>query len=82
MIPVTRLDGSQFYVNAELIQIVESRPDTHIVLVNGQSYIVREPDDEVVAAILMYRQMAYGSSPAAGAHGAHGALRALQGQAG
>ena len=38
MILVTRLDNSQFYVNAEFIQSVESRPDTNITLINGHSY--------------------------------------------
>ena len=62
MILVTRLDNSQFYVNAEFIQSVESRPDTHIVLINGHSYIVREPDSEIAARILAYRRAAYGRS--------------------
>lgn len=60
MIRVTRLDQSQFYLNAEYIQSVESTPDTHIVLVNGHSYVVTEPDDEVVSRILRYRQAVYG----------------------
>jgi len=60
MIRVTRLDNSHLYINAEYIQSVESTPDTHIVLVNGHSYVVTEPDDEVVAQILEYRQSVYG----------------------
>jgi flagellar protein FlbD len=62
MILVTRLDNSEFYLNAEFIQTVESRPDTHISLVNGHSYIVREPDREVVARILAYRRAIHGGS--------------------
>ena len=62
MILVTRLDGSQFYVNAELIQSVEGRPDTHITLVNGHSYIVREPAAAVIADIMAYRRSAYGAA--------------------
>jgi flagellar protein FlbD len=65
MILVTRLDNSEFYVNAEFIQVVESRPDTHITLVNGHSYVVREADSEVVARILAYRRAAYSGSSAA-----------------
>ncbi len=61
MIRVTRLDHSQLYINAEYIQSVESTPDTHIVLINGHSYVVTEPDDEVVARIMQYRQSVYGS---------------------
>ncbi|MDO9444820.1 MAG: flagellar FlbD family protein [Dehalococcoidia bacterium] len=60
MIRVTRLDRSQFYLNAELIQSVESTPDTHLVLMNGHSYVVRETDTEIVDAILAYRRAAYG----------------------
>jgi flagellar protein FlbD len=62
MIRVTRLDGTQFYVNAEFIQSVESTPDTHIVLLNGHSYVVRERDDEIVERILDYRRGAPPSS--------------------
>ncbi|PKN78091.1 MAG: flagellar protein FlbD [Chloroflexi bacterium HGW-Chloroflexi-9] len=60
MIRVTRLDRSQFYLNAELVQSVESTPDTHVVLMNGHSYVVRETDTEIVDAILSYRRAAYG----------------------
>ena len=60
MIRMTRLDGTQFYVNAEFIQSVESTPDTHVVLLNGHSYVVRERDNEIVERILDYRRAAYG----------------------
>lgn len=59
MILVTRLDQSHLYVNAEYIQSVESTPDTHIVLVNGHSYVVTETDEEIVSRIVRYRQSVY-----------------------
>ncbi|MEX2446394.1 MAG: flagellar FlbD family protein [Dehalococcoidia bacterium] len=62
MIRVTRLDQSQLYLNAEYVQSVESTPDTHVVLVNGHSYVVTEPDHEVVARIMRYRQAVYGAA--------------------
>jgi flagellar protein FlbD len=62
MIRVTRLDQSYLYINAEYIQSVESTPDTHIVLVNGHSYVVTETDEEIVARVLRYRQAVYGGS--------------------
>ena len=65
MIKVTRLDQSQLYLNAEFIQSVESTPDTHIVLVNGHSYVVRESDDEVVARIVGYRRAVSGADSSA-----------------
>lgn len=60
MIRVTRLDGSVFYVNAEYIQTVESTPDTHVVLITGTSYVVRETDREIVEQVMEYRRAAYG----------------------
>ena len=62
MIRMTRLDGTQFYVNAEFIQSVESTPDTHVVLLNGHSYVVREQDEEIVERIIDYRRGAGGTS--------------------
>ena len=62
MIRVTRLDGTQFYVNAEFIQSVESTPDTHVVLLNGHSYVVQERDHEIVERIAEYRRGAGGGS--------------------
>jgi flagellar protein FlbD len=64
VIRVTRLDGTQFYVNAEFIQSVESTPDTHVVLLNGHSYVVREQDDEIVERIAEYRRGAGGTGRA------------------
>ena len=60
MILVTRLDQSHLYLNAEYIQSVESTPDTHVVLVNGHSYVVTETDAEIVDRIMRYRQAVYG----------------------
>ncbi len=56
MIRLSRFDGSTFYLNAEHIQAVESTPDTHILLTNGQRYVVREPADEVAAAVIRYQR--------------------------
>lgn len=60
MIPVTRLNGSRFYLNAELVESVEGTPDTVIVLSNGTRVIVRERPEQIVEAILHYRRQVYG----------------------
>jgi flagellar protein FlbD len=54
MIRLTRLNDSQFYLNAEHIQTVESTPDTHVLLTNGTQYVVREPADEVAERVIAY----------------------------
>ncbi len=56
MIEVTRLNGSRFYINAEHIQMIEAVPDTHILLTNGQAYVVREGAAQVAELVLEYRQ--------------------------
>jgi flagellar protein FlbD len=60
VIVLTRLDRSEFVLNAEFIQTVESKPDTHIVLFNGHSYVVLEERDEVIRRVLDYRRAVYG----------------------
>ena len=54
MIKATRINGEEFVVNAELIQYVESRPDTIITLVSKDRVIVKESLDEVVRRVIEY----------------------------
>jgi flagellar protein FlbD len=54
MIKVTRLNGKEFVVNAELIQYVEATPDTVITLVNHEKLVVKEPVDEVIRRTVEY----------------------------
>jgi flagellar protein FlbD len=56
MILITRLDGKEFFVNAELIQYIESTPDTVITLINNTKLIVKEKPELLVARIIAYRQ--------------------------
>lgn len=57
LIVLTRLNGSRFVVNAELIRTIEERPDTTIILINGDTMIVREKMDEVVSRAIEYGRM-------------------------
>jgi flagellar protein FlbD len=60
VITLSRLDGSGFVVNAELIQLIETVPDTHLILTDGKHLIVREAAEQVVARVIDYRRAAYG----------------------
>lgn len=55
MIKVTRLNGTETVINADLIESVEATPDTVISLTTGHKYVVHESVDEVVARVLAYR---------------------------
>lgn len=62
MIAVTRLNGTKFVINAELIEQIESAPDTVITLTTGNNIIVRESVEEVCQRIIAYRgQVAAGA---------------------
>jgi len=56
MIPVTRFNGTHFYINAELIQAVEGTPDTVITLTNNVKIVVKETPEQVVDSIIEYRR--------------------------
>ncbi|MGE5487067.1 MAG: flagellar FlbD family protein [bacterium] len=56
MIRLTRLNGGPFFLNPELIEHVETTPDTVITLTNGHQFMVREPVDEVIRLVLQYRR--------------------------
>jgi flagellar protein FlbD len=56
MIKLTRLNDSQFVINAEMIEFVEAIPDTIISLQSGKKVMVVEPVDEVVERIIEYRR--------------------------
>ncbi len=58
MILVTRRNGSQFYINADLIAFVENTPDTVITLVDKTKLVVQEPAEVIVQRYIEYRQKA------------------------
>lgn len=66
MIKLTRFDGSEFAVNAELIKFVESTPDTIVTLTSDQKILVLETVDEVIAKVMEYKRDTAGGAPGRG----------------
>jgi len=56
MISVTRLNGQQFVLNAELIRTIEENPDTIVTLISGEHLVVREPSKELVRRVIEYNR--------------------------
>lgn len=54
MIMVTRLNGTEFVLNAELIKTIEHTPDTIVTLTNGDRLMVRESMREVLERAIDY----------------------------
>lgn len=48
MIEITRMDGRTILVNENLIETVESTPDTVVIMANGRKFIIRESLVEVM----------------------------------
>ncbi len=55
MIRLTRLDGEELVVNAELIETVTCGSDTLVSLSTGRKLLVREGPEEIVRRALAYR---------------------------
>ncbi|MGV8978422.1 MAG: flagellar FlbD family protein [Cellulomonas sp.] len=55
MIVVTRLNGPKFGVNPDLMQRIDSAPDTILTLIDGTKYIVEESMSEVIELVNEYR---------------------------
>ncbi len=56
MIKLTKINGEEIIINAELIETVEARPDTTISLATGNKIIVQDTVSEVVEKVLQYRR--------------------------
>lgn len=56
MIKVTTLSDSPMVLNGELIEKIESVPETVITLVNGKKYLVKESVDEVLEKVYEYKR--------------------------
>lgn len=56
MIVLHKLGGQEVVVNAELIETLEPGPQTVVHLATGNTVLVREKADEVVAKVVEYRR--------------------------
>lgn len=57
MIALQRLNGAPFVLNAELIETIESTPDTVIALVGGKKLVVKNSVEDVVRKTVRYKQL-------------------------
>ena len=57
MIAVKRINGQEFILNCDLIESIESDPNTRIKLATGKTVMVQEPVAEVVKRVIRYKQL-------------------------
>jgi flagellar protein FlbD len=58
-----RLDGSSFYLNADLVEMIEANPDTVLTLNSARKFVVREPPNDIIDAIVSYRRRIFAIGP-------------------
>jgi flagellar protein FlbD len=56
MIEVTRINHVPLVLNSDLIEHIESTPDTLISLTNGQKLIVLEDPEELIRRVVAFRR--------------------------
>lgn len=61
MIPVTRLNGEEVYVNADRILFLERSPETVITLDSGRKIMVKESIEDVLQKIAEFKKRCWPS---------------------
>ncbi len=56
MVELTRFQNQKIIINADLIEFVETTPDTVITTTTGKKILVRETAKEVVAKVIAYKR--------------------------
>ncbi|MBC5815389.1 MAG: flagellar FlbD family protein [Candidatus Eremiobacteraeota bacterium] len=63
MIALIRLNGQPIMVNADLIESVETTPDTVVTLTSGNKLIVRDSMETLQQKIIDFKRKIYGQPP-------------------
>lgn len=59
LIKLTKLNGEIFVINSSQIQSIEIIPESKVILMNREFYIVRESADEIIKKIVEYNAKIY-----------------------
>jgi flagellar protein FlbD len=57
MIALSRLNGEQFVLNADFIEMVEETPDTVVTLTSGKKLMVKDRLDDLVKRVVEYKRL-------------------------
>ena len=56
MIKVTRLNGTEYYINPHQIESIDLRPDTTLLMLSGKYIVVLEKAEVLIDRIVEYRR--------------------------
>jgi flagellar protein FlbD len=66
MIRLTRINQIPLVLNADLIEHLETTPDTIVSMTNGQKFVVLESSDDVIRKVIEFRREILRSGPPQG----------------
>lgn len=55
MIKLTRLNGTEYVLNCDMIVTIEARPDTIITSTDYTKYLCKETVDEVIEKVIEFK---------------------------
>jgi flagellar protein FlbD len=56
MIEVTRLNGSIFFINPDLILSMEATPDTIVTLTTGEKLVVKDSPEQIIDRFVAFKR--------------------------
>ena len=56
MITATKLNDKDITINNDLIEVIESNPDTTITMTTGRKIIVKESVEDIIEKITAFKQ--------------------------
>jgi len=56
LIPITKLNEQKMIINCDLIELIESTPDTTLTMTTGRKIIIKESMDAVLEMIVTYKK--------------------------
>ena len=56
MIDVTKMNGMEFTINADLIEVIEEVPDTVITLTTGKKIMIKESRLQIISLVKAYKR--------------------------
>lgn len=62
LIELTNLNGVPFVLNSNLIETIESIPETKVTLTTGKYFLVSEMRDEIVKKVIAYNRQIFMNS--------------------
>jgi len=58
MIRLTKINGQEFFINCDLMEFIESTPDTIISLTTGKKVIVKETAEDIIEKVIEFKSKA------------------------